>query len=261
MSRPAIHEYAAQVPEPTASEYAALYEDIRAHGLREPVVLYADKVLDGRTRESICHALGIEIATREFAGTEADAAAFVVSANVHRRHLTTPQRAMVAARLLPIMRERAAERKGGRPKKAEERVPQVSRGPQARDEAANAVGGVTGRSVEKAERIAQLSPSVAARVLNGSVDSLEKGLREAEDKARNSDREAPPPAPSAPSVPKRPRWSTDMATIVTKLAKLAADAEAHGPPAEADAIADRHRQAHELLDRLAPTIRTLNGES
>jgi ParB-like chromosome segregation protein Spo0J len=86
-------------------EFEALVDDIRQHGLREPVVLDEhDRILDGRNRYRACAVLGIEPAAKRFDGTDAEALAYVVSLNLMRRHLSESQRAMVAARLANLNR-------------------------------------------------------------------------------------------------------------------------------------------------------------
>ncbi|HTQ33530.1 MAG TPA: ParB N-terminal domain-containing protein [Stellaceae bacterium] len=81
----------------SAAEYRALVEDIRQHGQREPIVLYDGRILDGRNRWRACRELGVEPKCIEW--TEADGApsVFVVSRNLHRRHLNEAQRAEIAA--------------------------------------------------------------------------------------------------------------------------------------------------------------------
>jgi len=79
-------------------EFQALKEDIQRNGQREPVVLYQDRILDGRNRYRACRELGVEVKSVEWAG-EGSPVDFVVSMNLHRRHLNETQRAEIAARL------------------------------------------------------------------------------------------------------------------------------------------------------------------
>jgi len=78
-------------------ELAALAADIQANGLRTPILLFDDQILDGRNRYRACLLAGVEPVTSEFAGE--DPLQFVLSANLHRRHLNESQRALVAARI------------------------------------------------------------------------------------------------------------------------------------------------------------------
>jgi hypothetical protein len=77
--------------------YKAFVEDIKERGQQEWVVTYDGKVLDGRNRMDACQELGIPLKFREYAGS--DPIGFVLSANLHRRHLNEAQRAFVAAKL------------------------------------------------------------------------------------------------------------------------------------------------------------------
>lgn len=79
-------------------EFDELVADVKANGLREPIWTYDGQILDGRNRWRACE-VG-EVATRpmrEYAGT--DPLGFVVSLNIHRRHLDESQRGLVAARV------------------------------------------------------------------------------------------------------------------------------------------------------------------
>ena len=80
----------------------ALAEDIRTNGLREDIVLYQGKILDGRCRYRACEIAGVVPGVTQYAGD--NPLAFVVSHNLHRRHLNESQRAMVAARLADLHR-------------------------------------------------------------------------------------------------------------------------------------------------------------
>lgn len=85
------HPLSAAFPAMPESEIEALAEDIKKHGQREPGVLYEGMVLDGWHRYLACENVGIEFDSTKFDGD--DPIAFVLSRNLHRRHLTASQRA------------------------------------------------------------------------------------------------------------------------------------------------------------------------
>jgi ParB-like chromosome segregation protein Spo0J len=105
------HPLAALFPLMEEADLEALAEDIREHGLRGPITLYEGKILDGRNRYRACKLAGIAPKTRIFAEGK-DALAFSLAANLHRRHLTASQRAIVAAKIaqLPIGGDREEQR-------------------------------------------------------------------------------------------------------------------------------------------------------
>jgi ParB-like chromosome segregation protein Spo0J len=92
------HPLASAFPLMRGAEFDELVADVRANGLIEPIVIYEGQVLDGRNRLRACQAAGIEPRFEPFVGD--DPAAFVISANVHRRHLTGEQKRDVIAALL-----------------------------------------------------------------------------------------------------------------------------------------------------------------
>jgi hypothetical protein len=77
--------------------FKGLVEDIKANKQHDPVRLFEGKILDGRNRYNACQHLGIDVATLDYIGN--DPIGFVLSVNLHRRHLSVSQRAMVAAKL------------------------------------------------------------------------------------------------------------------------------------------------------------------
>src|SRR5579885_2545771 len=93
-NEPPIHPAALLMPLMTAEEYAQLRADIREHGLLEPIVMFDGQILDGRHRWRACMDEGIPPHTEEWDG-KGTPIEFVISKNLHRRHLTPGQRGMI----------------------------------------------------------------------------------------------------------------------------------------------------------------------
>ena len=110
---PAYHPYADIFPLMEGEEFDGLATDIQANGLRDAIVLFEGEVLDGRNRLRACASVGVEPRFEDFEGTDDDALGFVVSRNIHRRHLSSGQRAALAVtfieeeRALAVVRQKA----------------------------------------------------------------------------------------------------------------------------------------------------------
>jgi ParB-like chromosome segregation protein Spo0J len=97
-----FHPLADLFPLTQGADFDDLVADIRANGQIEPIILFEDKILDGRNRYLACIAAGVEPKVAPF--SKDDPLAFVISANLRRRHLDESQRAMVAAKLATLQR-------------------------------------------------------------------------------------------------------------------------------------------------------------
>jgi ParB-like chromosome segregation protein Spo0J len=92
-------------------EFEELVADIKANGLRERIVLHQGMILDGRNRYRACIESGLFKPTSKSSAhledrkhfislpSNMDAVSFVISKNIHRRHLDESQRATAAAKL------------------------------------------------------------------------------------------------------------------------------------------------------------------
>jgi phage N-6-adenine-methyltransferase len=160
-----IHPVAELFPMLSASELTELAEDIKTNGLQQDLVRMGDTLLDGRNRLAACEMAGVKPTFQQYAGD--DPRAFIISANLHRRHLTESQRAMVAAKL--------ANMKHGGDRKSDQAasLPVVSQ-----SEAATLLN-VSERSVRDAKLIARESPELAAQVASGekTVHAAKQELR------------------------------------------------------------------------------------
>lgn len=105
-----VHPAAMLFPPMQGTDFGALVEDIDTNGLREPIVLYEELVLDGRNRLRACEIAGVPPRFVEWDGIGSPLA-FVVSRNLHRRHLNESQRAVIGAQVKAMFEEEAAERR------------------------------------------------------------------------------------------------------------------------------------------------------
>lgn len=168
-----VHPAANIFPLMDDAAFADLVADIRENGQRESCSLYKGQLIDGRNRWLACQEIGIEPEVGEFEDDDFDVVKFVLSANLHRRHLTESQRAMVAVRVMEVLKPAAKERQSATQIKngkspVKENLPSPSNG-QSRDKA-GAMLNVSGKTVDHARTvIEQGSKELIAKVESGEV--------------------------------------------------------------------------------------------
>ena len=89
------HPLANMFPMIEGNAFEELKRDISAQGILEPIRLYQGMILDGRNRYTAAKACGHAFSMDDFVhweGTLAEAEAWVISTNLHRRQLTTKQK-------------------------------------------------------------------------------------------------------------------------------------------------------------------------
>lgn len=179
MTEIGFHPAASLFPLIDGTELEALANDIRKHGLLDPIVLYEGKVLDGRNRLRACELAGVEPRFVEWNQDGQTPTEWVVSENLHRRHLTTGQRAALALDLLPRLEADARERqRTARPGvRGGSLLPESAEAIDSHEKAADLVG--VGRStVAKAKAIQNRDEGgdVVDQLRAGDLN-VEQGLR------------------------------------------------------------------------------------
>jgi hypothetical protein len=78
-------------------ELQAMSLDIAKNGLIHPIVIFENKILEGRNRDRACEMAGVKPTYEQYTGS--DPRGYVISVNAMRRDLTKGQRACVAQEL------------------------------------------------------------------------------------------------------------------------------------------------------------------
>jgi hypothetical protein len=169
-----FHEAANLFPMMTDEEANALLDDIRENGQKYAIELYDGKVLDGRNRYVQCLKLGIECDTVDVTADIDDPVKHVLSANLHRRHLTASQKSMIGDKARELFDKRAKDRQkehgGTAPGKPKNTSGKTTGSVQdARDEAGKAVG-VSGSLIDRARTVREKGvPELAKAVEDGRM--------------------------------------------------------------------------------------------
>lgn len=156
MPQLSIHPLCALFPRMSDEEYKALCEDIRRNGLRQPIIIFEGKILDGVNRNNACLELGIEPEIVQFEGN--DPLAFVLSLNLRRRHLTAGQQAAIVAAATDWQKAQPK----GKPKMA-------NVGHLATVEQRAARSGASRNTQKMADKVAKADPELAKKVAHGEV--------------------------------------------------------------------------------------------
>ena len=200
-----FHPYANLFPLIEGPEFESWVADIAAHGVREPVWLYEGKILDGRNRYRAAQVAGVAFQTATYKGDKP--LQFVVSLNLHRRHLSESQRAMVAAKLANMPAHRPAGNSANL---------QTSQG------AAADLLNVSTRSVANAAKVLQEAPQEVAQAVEQGQLSVSLAVKVAELPAAELEQVALAP----------PQQMAEIARAVTKahVANNSGNNEWYTPP-------------------------------
>lgn len=241
-----LHPLCTLFPRVVGAEFDALVADIKANGLRQPIVLHDGMVLDGGNRYRACVEAGVSPQFVEFTG--GSAVSFVLSANLHRRHLTPGQQAAIVASAQDWAK---SQTRGGDRRSDQSATLHLD---SAAGRAAEA--GASLRTQKMADKVAKADPELAKQVAHGEV-SLPKA--HAQVSGKTSD-----PVPT-PATTKGPETSEVGPTLDELVDELQAENEtlqaevkaisAEDPRAEAlkwrRAYDHAQRQQSEAMDRAA----------
>lgn len=157
-----LHPLCTLFPRVTGAEFDGLVADIKAHGLRQPIVLHGGMILDGGNRYRACVEAGVDPVFQEFQGD--NLVSFVLSANLHRRHLSAGQQAAIVA----SAQDWAKAQTVGKPKSGN-----VTGLATVAERAAKS--GASDKTQRMADKVAKADPELAKKVAHGEI-SLPKAV-------------------------------------------------------------------------------------
>lgn len=217
-----IHPAAEMFPMMDDAAFEALAANIKAHGQREPIIVHDGSILDGRNRYRACLHVGTQPEFMDWSGS-GDPIAFVVSMNLHRRHLNESQRQMIARRIANMQRG-DNQHPGEDLQISRTSVPQAAK-----------LLNVGERGVREAGVI--LRSGTAAEISavergEAAVSTTAKAIRERESKAARK-----PKAPSAPNAGKPKVYAPEGVQLSDHIrAGIALEAEGKSPEEAATQI-------------------------
>jgi hypothetical protein len=187
-----VHPAAMLFPMMGEQELSDLADDIAANGLIEPIVLYHGEVLDGRNRLAACEMAGVEPHFAEVDGGVPSPTMYVLSKNLHRRHLTTSQRGAIAAEVVPLLKEESLARRNGHLKNQPSFTPTGTNEPFHANEIAAKELNVGERTVARAVQVKRENPKAFERVKRGEI-TLNEANKEQHKRAKLEPGETKPP--------------------------------------------------------------------
>jgi ParB-like chromosome segregation protein Spo0J len=160
-----LHPLCKIFPRLVGAKFEELKADIKANGLRHAIVTHQGMILDGGNRYAACIEVGVQPLINDYTGS--DPVAYVLSANLHRRHLSLGQQAAIVASAQDWSTAQAV----GKPKL-------VNVGQFATVAQRAAASGASRSTQKMADKVAKESPELAVKVAHGEI-SLPKAVQQA----------------------------------------------------------------------------------
>lgn len=217
-----LHPLCTLFPRMTGAEFDSLKNDISENGLRQPIMLHDGMILDGGNRYQACVESGAKLEFMEYSG--GDPVSFVLSANLHRRHLSAGQQATIVAAATDWSK---ANGHGGNRKYDQAAIVPLDR---VADRAA--LSGAGERTQRNADKLVKEHPELAKQVTSGEK-SLYKAIKE-----------------TRPQVEQEGDDSTDLAQLASDLQKENEAYQRQIASIESDDVAAEVVRLNTQLDQL-----------
>lgn len=229
-----LHPLCTLFPRMAGAEFAALVADIKANGQREPIILHDGMILDGGNRYRACIEASVEPQFMQFGG--GNLVAYVLSANLHRRHMTAGQQAAIVASAQDWAKSHAPHREKGAILHPSETDTVSDRATQS---------GASHRTQQMADKVAREAPELAKKVAQGEV-SLPAAVEQITGKRPGAKK--PEPEPDDDFGPSDEEIRAAQKEEADELASLRRIGESDDQIAAALAEAKRFRELNRVLE-------------
>lgn len=221
-----LHPLCTLFPRMGGAEFDSLIADIREHGQREPIITHDGMILDGGNRYRACIEAGVEPQFMAFGG--GSLVAYVLSVNLHRRHMTAGQQAAIVA----SAQDWAKAQPHGGDRKTDQAVtlPLETVADRAKQ------SGASDKTQRNADKVAREAPELAKQVARGEV-SLPQAIKQI----------SPPPVET---------FGPDESEIAAAEAADAADRVVLQKLIDSD---DKLKTAYDEIKRLNAVVAVLEG--
>ena len=171
-------EFKSLIPPLTAEEYSQLQENLINDGIREPISVWNNTIIDGHNRYEIAksYGLGYETKTHHF-DNESDAMLWIIKNQFGRRNLKAYDRSKLALKMKPLIAEKA---KGKQILGGEDKVCQKSDKPIDTKKEIAKIAGVSHDTITKVEKIESAAVAEIIKLVKNdeiSINQAEKAAR------------------------------------------------------------------------------------
>lgn len=240
-----LHPLCTLFPRMIGEDFDALVADISANGLQSPIVLHDGMILDGGNRYRACQVANVEPRFQEFTGS--DIVQYVLSVNLHRRHLAQGQIAVITSL--------AQDWNKAQPRGGDRRSDQSRSNDFDTVEKRAAASGVHRDTQMKADKVAKASPELARQVAHGEK-TLPQAVREV-----SPPKLEPTPDACLSEADQIDEMSQEIAILRRELDAASKDNAAMGEAFDADdKLTVLHRQNKELREVNRVLQSRLDGE-
>lgn len=186
-------EFKNLIPELAPDEYAQLEENLIQNGIREPLSVWGETLIDGHNRYDIAekHGLPYETVSYEFPSRN-DVIFWIIKNQFGRRNISNYDRAVLALKLKPVIAEKAKEQQIRKPANSVSQKSVEQKPIDTQKELSN-MANVSHDTISKVEKIQiYATPEIIHKIQNGDI-SINKAYKDIKREEKRTEIKTSPP--------------------------------------------------------------------